>query len=501
MKLSEIIDIEFQLYKDSQSDPAAIRRRDRNIGQEYRGQEKARVSIFLYWLNKVKNKNSYPGSYISYALTFLRYVLFFLFLISGATTCAAVLAYDGTSPVNIVNFLAVFAGLQVLLYFLFFINILPAGFRKKIPLIGDFYRFTGFIFKFVLEKAGTGLYKNRTESIRQLSSILYRARSRHTIYQKMERWTIFSLTQLGGFAFSLGALASCAYLITFSDLAFAWNTTLDISPEFFHRIIKSFSLPWAAFFKDMVPTLDLVEATRYFRLNGDYAGTGSSALTAGGWWPFLICTLITYSLIPRFIFMCISRIMLLHMHKKSIYLSSEFDSLHRRLTSPLFTTRSENNTGEENMHEHALISMPGEKSLCENSAHLIMWGEMDLSEPELTSIIESALNINITDIHFAGMLDNTRDENTLKGFEENSDDEPVMLLAESWEAPGRAVEHFLKRLRSVINKDRKIIIALISLDPENEVISPSKADWQNWQDLTLKLNDPFMSIEPVTGKE
>ena len=230
MKLSEIINIEYQLYKDSQADPLEIRTRDRTICKEYTGSEKDRASLFRHWLNKLESKDRSPGKSIVSALTFLRYTVFFIFLISGATTCAAILAYDGTRPVNIVNFLAVFAGLQALLYFLFFLNILPSGFRKKLPLVGDFYRFISFLFKLIIEKAGSRIHKNKTESIRQLSSIFYRARSRHTIYHKLERWTLFSITQLGGFAFGLGALASCAYLITFSDLAFAWNTTLNITP-------------------------------------------------------------------------------------------------------------------------------------------------------------------------------------------------------------------------------------------------------------------------------
>ena len=250
----------------------------------------------------------------------------------------------------------------------------------------------------------------------------------------------------------------------------------------------------------MVPGIELVESTRYFRLDGDYAASGSSALKVGGWWPFLICTLFTYSLIPRFIFMIISKTVLSHLQKKAVYLSAEFDSLHRRLISPLLSTRSDENPSGKAKSEHAQITTAEDNSLKESSAHLIIWGEMDQPERELIAIIKSSLKVNIIDTHFAGMLENSQDQSTLKEFEENRDNNQIILLAESWEAPGRAVEHFLNRLRSVIGRDRKIIIALININPQNIIIGPSKTDWQNWQDLTIKMNDPFICIEPVTGE-
>ena len=235
MKLNEIINLEYQLYKDTQSDPAEQRERDRKIGKDYNGSEDDRISLFRFWLNKLEDENSYPGQSLTSALLFLRYLVFFFFLVSGATACAGILTYDGSHPVNIVNFIAVFAGLQSLLYLLFFLNILPGNIRSRIPLVGDFYRFARLVFTYIVGTVSKHLYKNKTESLRHMTGLFNRVKSRHAIYKNIERWTLFSITQLGGFAFSLGALAACAYLVTFSDLAFAWNTTLDVSPDFFSQ--------------------------------------------------------------------------------------------------------------------------------------------------------------------------------------------------------------------------------------------------------------------------
>ena len=94
MKLSEIINIEYQLYTDARSDPAMVRNRNREIGKTYDGPEDDRVSLFRFWLKRMEDKYSYPGQSVDSALTFLRYLIFFFFLISGATSCAGLLAYD-----------------------------------------------------------------------------------------------------------------------------------------------------------------------------------------------------------------------------------------------------------------------------------------------------------------------------------------------------------------------------------------------------------------------
>ncbi|MBN2419607.1 MAG: DUF2868 domain-containing protein [Deltaproteobacteria bacterium] len=499
MKLYEIINLEYRLYKDTQSDPVEIRKRDREIGQGFTGIENDRASLFRYWLKQLEDEKSHLGQSVVSALTFLRYLVFFFFIISGATVCAGVLSYDGTIPVNIVNFIAVFLGFQILLYLLFLLNLLPAPVRGKIPFIGDFYRFAGFIFYRTIVAISNHLYKNRTESIRNVTGIFNRVKSRHLIYKRIERLAVFSITQLGGFAFSLGALASCAYLIIFSDLAFAWNTTLDISPEFFHRIVKVISSPWALFSSDLVPTIDLVESTRYFRLDGSYSGIHSSALTAGGWWPFLLCILIFYGLIPRLILLVFSRLALVHAQKQVPFLSADLDSLYRRLTSPVFSSQTENPEHRVSIPDKHELKIPDEHLLKSEACSLIVWGEIDLPETEIVRIVRETIHWNIVEVLYAGMLDNLQDEKTLKHFENSRGDEPVLLLAESWEAPGKAVLHFLSCLRSNINRNRKIVIGLINLDSEKKPVTPALTDWQNWQDTIVKLNDPFIGIEPVTG--
>jgi hypothetical protein len=498
LKLSEIINIEYQLYRDAESDVADVQERDRKIGMNYAGPIEDRISMFRFWLQNLGDEEVFPGAWFDSALIFIRYLVFFFFLISGAFTCAGILAYDGSRPVNIVNFIAVFAGLNILLYLLFILNLLPGGYCNKLPLIGDFYRLAGFLFRHLIVIVGKRLYRNRTKSIRLVSGIFYRIESRHIIYQNIERWLLFSITQLGGFAFGLGALISCTYLVTFSDLAFAWNTTLDVSPQFFHKIITVIAAPWSLFDGDLIPTLSLVESTRYFRLDGSYSGIQGNALSVGGWWPFLLCIIIFYGLIPRTILMMVSGFRLHYLLKKAPWLSAELDSLYRRLISPVYLSQSVENTPIIKKREKEEPIVFDGHEIDAQSCIVIKWGEMELDDSVIIRVIRSLFGWDTNNILYAGGFDNFQDEEILKYFEKNSEREPVLFIAESWEAPGRAIEHFLKCLRSKIPKDRRIIIGLINIDHEKRLLTPAKTDWQNWHETVLRLNDPFIVIEPIT---
>lgn len=498
MKLSEIINIEYQLHRDAESGMADVQERDRKIGMSFTGPIEDRTAMFRFWLKNLMDKEAFPGSWFDSTLTFLRYLIFFFFLISGAFTCAGILAYDGSQPVNIVNFIAVFAGLNILLYLLFILNLLPGSYRKWIPFIGDFYRLAGFLLRRIIAAAGRRLYKNRTKPIRFVSDIFHRIESRHIIYKNIERCLLFSITQLGGFAFSLGAFISCIYLVTFSDIAFAWNTTLDVSPQSFHRIIQIISAPWSIFNADIIPSLNLIESTRYFRLDGTYSGAQGNALSAGGWWPFLLCIIIFYGLIPRAVLMMVSGLKLHLLAKKAPWLSADLDALYRRLTSPKYLSQSVEKNSNVKKRERDEPPVFDGKEIDAQSCMVIVWGEAELDDIVINRIISSQFGWSTHDIVHAGGLDNNQDNEILKGFEKGTQTEPILFMAESWEAPGRAVEYFLRQLRTKIKIERRIIIGLINIDHEKRLIAPALADWQNWHKTILKLNDPFIVIEPVT---
>ena len=87
-------------------------------------------------------------------------------------------------------------------------------------------------------------------------------------------------------------------LITFTDLAFGWSTTLDVLSSEVHRIVQRWSWPWSWFWPSAVPSLDLVDATRFFRIT-ETEVISEDASRFGQWWPFVMASIAIYGFVPR----------------------------------------------------------------------------------------------------------------------------------------------------------------------------------------------------------
>lgn len=98
---------------------------------------------------------------------------------------------------------------------------------------------------------------------------------------------------MAGIGLLLGYLA----LLLFTDLAFGWSSTLIDEPARVASLGRAVAVPWQWFWPAAVPGIELVEATRYARID-PLAG---QAQWAGDWWRFLLASLLVYNLLPRFL--------------------------------------------------------------------------------------------------------------------------------------------------------------------------------------------------------
>ncbi len=135
-------------------------------------------------------------------------------------------------------------------------------------------------------------------------AIFGRARAHAALLVRLQRALATQFLLLGGVGFGIGALAATGIFVVFTDLAFGWSTTLDVAPERVHRLVGALARPWAELWPAASPSLELVEATRHFRVAPGSPGpgdalSGSSPLLYGGWWPFLVMAIACYALLPR----------------------------------------------------------------------------------------------------------------------------------------------------------------------------------------------------------
>lgn len=507
MTLAELIDIECQVLKDNDIDPSELRRRDRKIGQELKSQKSTRHDLFIAWLKRVRtNGYNSPGQLLEAGYRWLGRSLLLCGLITGGGAAASVLSYDGSKPVNVVNFLAVFIGAQLLTIMFFLFNLLPRSIKKLIPGSGEFYNFIREFGYYFSRLVGKILDHLSAKPLHKLWTDLQRLKIRQKLYESVEKWLVIGLTQRFGLIFNIGVLATCLYLITFSDLAFAWNTTLDISTVSFHKAIRFIALPWSTIIPDGVPSLELVEASRYFRLDAEYVGTPNDitipkAIIVGRWWLFLVLSLIFYGLIPRIVIFVLAKLKLKTAIARLPLKSADFESLYDRLTHPLFETRSLEQ--EEISPEHKyMIDSKSDFILEGKWCMVIKRGDLEMADAELSELIKRRFGWKVKKKFAAGSLDyDLTDDATFKSFQNEKEKDPILVLVESWEAPDAAIMHFLKQLRKTISISRHIVIGLINTNSKQDRIPPLMVEWHIWKNKISELADPYLRIESMVEEK
>lgn len=105
----------------------------------------------------------------------------------------------------------------------------------------------------------------------------------------------------------LGLLLGYFALLAFTDLAFGWSSTLVDDAHSVAIISRALAAPWAWCWPGAVPSFELVEVTRYARIQPQ----ATQAYMAGGWWQFLLASLLFYNLLPR-LFLAVIIGLLLH---------------------------------------------------------------------------------------------------------------------------------------------------------------------------------------------
>ncbi len=502
MKLSDIIDIENQFLKEKEMDSNQIRVRDRKIGRELQQLKIKKSRYFSEWLERVRSFSEHsPGSLVETGHQWLGIGLITVGVIVGGLTASSVLDYDGSNPVNIINFLAIIIGFQWITIFFFLLNQLPQRIKHLLPFIGEFYSLIRGLIYHTSKFTGKIFHHLPISKNNQFFQSIVQIRKQNRIYQKIEKWLIVGLTHRYSIAFNIGALLTCLYLITFSDLAFAWNTTLNIESSTFHKLINYLAKPWAILFSESVPSLELVEASRYFRLDSRYAGaTASDPGVVGKWWSFLILSLLFYGFLPRFVIFVISKIKIkFYLSRPRLY-SAYFEFLYERLTEPIIETRSQSLSEDDKKVSHdGLFDLNFEFN--DDECTVIKWGDIRISDKQVTRNIENRFGCEIHKIYSSGTFDyEASNSATLNNIRAENSLFPIIILIEPWETPDASLSHFLTELRKITNIKRRIVILLLNTAHSDDIKPPNNYEWKYWSKFISKISDPYLYMASITEK-
>jgi hypothetical protein len=107
---------------------------------------------------------------------------------------------------------------------------------------------------------------------------------------------VLALSQKLALGFGVGLLLMLHFRVSFWELAFGWQTTLNADGTFWHLVTSVVSAPWAWFWPEAVPTMEQIAATRYSRLGG---AAPINAAFSRAWWPFLAASIFVWSILLR----------------------------------------------------------------------------------------------------------------------------------------------------------------------------------------------------------
>jgi hypothetical protein len=491
LSLAELIDLEVQLATDLDADSSALIARDTAIGEAIgaAGISQKRHALLRAWLGAVGATG--PGSVGRRVQGFYRIVGWIGAVVSlcgGAGTAAALLRYDGRDPINIINFLAVLVGLQLLLIAVSVLAMFPAPWRRRAVRLGglqEMVRDLGY------RRAGLmATLQNRGLLGAKGAAALGRLAALHGVYAGVERWSLTALTQRAAVAFNVGALAVCLYLVTVRALAFAWSTTLEVDPELMARVFRAIATPWSVV-SAAVPDRDLVEASRYF------PGHAYDADRLGDWWPFLFAALTTYGLLPRIALAAYASYRQRAARRSLALDHGECADVYARLLRTTVGWGRGADVGPEVPSEgrsdggSALSPLPASMG----SVHGIRWADAEISHEEAARLLTGRYRWNLESFDDSAGDGGQGDAAVLSRLAADRDQAPVLLIAEAWEPPSKNLTYFLRALRKACGRERAVVVGLLTKGAERS--GTSLDDVRIWRRRVSALGDPRIRVEAL----
>ncbi|MGC8119701.1 DUF2868 domain-containing protein [Marinobacter sp. VGCF2001] len=292
----------------------------------------------------------------------------------------------------------------------------------------------------------------------------------------------------GGLAFGLAGLVTLLLMVVVRDLAFGWSTTLETAAAGYHQLVSALAAPWAWLWPSAVPSLELVEATRFFR-----ATTGSSAIAParwGQWWPFVVMLWLTWTVVPRALMLLFSHGLLRHRARRLLAAHPGMQALLYRMETATLDTGSSHNDAEDLPDTRTglrPVALP-------ESRIVICWA--GAGEPELPLQL---LAPDTLTYRAGGRATLAQDDAVLAAVaQERADGKSptILVVTRSWEPPTGELHDFLDAGRTRWPSDTRITLVPLANHPTR---TPSAHLVQPWLRFAERLTPGFASVALLPG--
>jgi Protein of unknown function (DUF2868) len=545
-RIPDFLDLEYFFAQDKklaeEEGESVLRDRDRalyleEIEADLAGAEPERESLIYRWLQVRRSRENHaqggqallPGR-MWYELYGLFWSLFsFLAVAAGAGFAYSFLSYSGKQPVNVSSLMLFFVGFQIL--FLFFLltawtyrNLRGLDLRSSLLLSLVNTALNALLFKI----RRYGLDSMEAGRREQFAAAFTAVQARGKGYGAIFFWPLFLLFQLFGIAFNFGVLGSILVKVAGTDLAFGWQSTIQLSTEFVSGLVKWLALPWSWLLSASVsyPSLAQIEGSRMVLKEGIYHLASEDLVS---WWPFLCLAIFSYCLLPRLLLFVAGTVCRKRALARVSFRRVDYNQLVHRLLTPRLETKqcaeqpvpvsvndiavgNKEVAAEEEMVEPPPVQAEQEESpvartdLAVNGTLLALipdelFADCDLHELEgycqqaFGYAVGEGIRIN------EGYSDNhallTRlGESSASGYQ------PLLILQEAWQPPIRETLRLLQEIRETCGHDTPLIVALVGRPrPETFFTRVSVTDLNIWQQKTALLGDPCLQVSPLVEQQ
>jgi hypothetical protein len=518
--ITDLIDLEFLSAYDGAPAELQLEKRDReiflqhvqpNIKNAPAGSKSFRRQAIRIWLEQRRRlyrseqggEAVLPGDAFAEARGLAGLVIAIIGIISGAGLALSLLVYDGQQPINV----SVYFGVLVLLQILFILLTLRFFFMRSslkslnkfsilYPLMG---RVLDRMMKKLIQGAAGKLSARRTQN---LEAVYGMALAKHTIYSRVIFWSFFSLMQLFGVMFSLGAITATLIRVFTADLAFGWQSTIQLSSQAVHNMVRILSAPWAWIIPHGVayPSLDQIEGSRMVLKEGIYHLTTGNLVS---WWPFLICAVCVYGLLPRIILYAIAVFGQKMSVSKLDFSPADYDRLFMRMTRPVLSTAGTASGGRRPSKDNSMglesidgaVKARGIPSIVLVSSDIIPL----LDKNALSKAVSRSVGWDVLDVkEIQGEAGADRAVLDALSDSFKTGNKGAVLLLEAWQPPIMETVEFIRELRKRLGKKAPISVLLIGKPDGQTIFTPvDRSDKEVWSRALKKLADPYLRFEAL----
>lgn len=470
----DAIDVPLWLEADRATPYTERAHRDRAIaGQLARGHRIARVRA---WWKKAAEGAEGAGARLERLRTIVTVVMAAAGSITGVAVALAAFAYDGSQPVNVVRLLALLVGVQLVLLALTLL-LLPG----RVPGL----RHVQDLLTTLNPGAWAVSVYRKLASVSPESAGVFELHASRPAARRFAKWQLLYWSQTAAVMFNLAALVTAIMLVTFSDLAFGWSTTLNADAADVSRIVQAIAWPWAELAPLAVPSTELVEQSQFFRLERASAAAGSPR-ALGAWWPFTLLALVTYGLVPRLVLLALAAVRLRAATGALLVDDPRVTALLDRMASPAIETAAEEH--EEAPPPDVGLATPGDRPLT-GTARALIW-ENSLLPEAARSYARRQLGLDVLDVAEAGAGQLTSDRAALERVAADRA-QTLVVFTPAWEPPLLELRDFLAELRQRIGPAASIVVAPVPDGPR----AVTELERATWHRAITQLGDPKIYVE------